>query len=623
MSNPISPPPGLVNGAATPATAAAAAASANEQAHSVIGINFGNAYASIAVINKEGRADTIANEDGERQIACAISFNGSETYVGNQALPQLVKNSANTILGFRNYLGKSFAQVGEQSALSAQLGDVGGVPMYTVSVAPAEEEGEAVEKQLSVRDVTALFLRSLLQSAQDFLSHRLIRGAVLSCPSDWTDAQRAALLAAAEDAGVNVISLLDEAAAAVLAYAPSSASPALPVAADSKIANGNGESHPVPADRRSLVLDIGASSTTTTLISVSHHSLLHVLHRSTDPALGGHQLDAVLLSHFAKEFSKKTGTSLSPTSTAPQDLRALAKLRAASEVTKRSLSATTGSATLDVESLKDGLDYHGSINALRFDLLARGVYSRILAHVRACLDEAGLDQTQVDELVLVGGTASLPGIADQLQAILPDPPTVLSNSIDPSNVVAIGCALQARLSVMHAPPVSRGSGEEEALLRASALSMPVGLVFPPSKGFWEVLKAGTPLPARRKVRVPVPVGVGRVGVEVWEGKEEVRVESVVPPKAERDPDDDEEEEEEEEEPEEVRTLHLVPVTQLAALLLPVTHAEQPEKKGRKAKAVQTEAEVEVVVGLGGEVRVRAWVVGAHKKGVVQVDVGGW
>ncbi|KZT59061.1 hypothetical protein CALCODRAFT_403771, partial [Calocera cornea HHB12733] len=68
----------------------------------VIGINFGNAYASIAVINKEGRADTIANEDGERQIACAVAFSGSETYIGNQALPQLVKNSANTILGFRN-----------------------------------------------------------------------------------------------------------------------------------------------------------------------------------------------------------------------------------------------------------------------------------------------------------------------------------------------------------------------------------------------------------------------------------------------------------------------------------------------------------------------------------------
>ncbi|KAG8686391.1 Hsp70 protein that interacts with Zuo1p [Ceratobasidium sp. 394] len=72
----------------------------------VIGINFGNAYASIAVINNEGQADCIANEDGERQIAAAVSYFGLEEYIGNQAKPQLVKNSQNTITNFRNQLGK-------------------------------------------------------------------------------------------------------------------------------------------------------------------------------------------------------------------------------------------------------------------------------------------------------------------------------------------------------------------------------------------------------------------------------------------------------------------------------------------------------------------------------------
>ncbi|KAF7356851.1 Sorting nexin-41 [Mycena venus] len=72
----------------------------------VVGINFGNAYASIAVYTKEGLAECIANENGERQIACAIAFHGEEIYVGNQAMPQLVKNAQNTITGFRNLLGK-------------------------------------------------------------------------------------------------------------------------------------------------------------------------------------------------------------------------------------------------------------------------------------------------------------------------------------------------------------------------------------------------------------------------------------------------------------------------------------------------------------------------------------
>ncbi|KAJ3522865.1 hypothetical protein NM688_g8809 [Phlebia brevispora] len=88
----------------------------------VVGINLGNSYASISVLNKEGNADCIANEDGERQIACAISFHGEEIYIGNQAKQQLVKNAQNTIIGFRNVIGKKFSEVSQtKSIVSAPI----------------------------------------------------------------------------------------------------------------------------------------------------------------------------------------------------------------------------------------------------------------------------------------------------------------------------------------------------------------------------------------------------------------------------------------------------------------------------------------------------------------------
>ncbi|EJD46476.1 actin-like ATPase domain-containing protein [Auricularia subglabra TFB-10046 SS5] len=324
----------------------------------VIGINFGDSYASIAVLSNEKTAECIANENGERQIACAVSYNGEETYIGNQALPQLVKNARNTITGFRNLLGKKFCDVSEQYTNTTSSAPVikhpdSDLPGYSVErdtrcVCAAHPtpspppEPQRLTKILSVPEVTTLFLRSLLQSATDYLGTR-VDGAVLAVPTWFSPEARAALTEAAEAAGIHVLQLLDEPGAAAL----------LPRQ---------------DTDQTVLVLDAGASGVPLALLAL-RAGLAHVLGSSTTPGCGAKAIDDRLVAFFAKEFMKKTKTPLVLPAQNEEDARAERKLRLAVDATKRTLSAGVGgAAACSVESLKAGLDLAGSINRLRFDL---------------------------------------------------------------------------------------------------------------------------------------------------------------------------------------------------------------------------------------------------------------
>ncbi|QRW26301.1 heat shock protein HSP70 family protein [Rhizoctonia solani] len=304
----------------------------------VIGINFGNAYASIAVINNEGEPDCIANEDGERQIAAALSYFGLEEYIGNQAKPQLVKNSQNTITNFRNQLGKKPIYIGAYHRPRRP-------PAYKVTIlTPAPPPSAAPtpkatplptrpaspipqEKTLTAHDVSVLFLKSLLQSAVDFLG-RPIEGAVLS--------------RAAEEAGIKVLQLLDEAAAAALAYTDA------PPVEDA--------SHALKSDdKTTLVVDLGAASLSLTLLS-----------------------------------------------------------------SKQGLSCA-------VESLKDGRRFQRDFEPTTFRY--------VVDEVKKLLDSAGVDPILVDEVILVGGSAALPGLAERLEGLFGEN-TAIRSEIDPGQGVS-------------------------------------------------------------------------------------------------------------------------------------------------------------------------------------------
>ncbi|KAH6904660.1 dnaK-type molecular chaperone bipA [Coprinopsis sp. MPI-PUGE-AT-0042] len=548
----------------------------------VVGINFGNSYASIAVFTKEGHAESIANEDGERQIACAVAFQGEEIYIGNGAKQQLVKNSKNTILGFRNLLGKKFSEIPQtQSSTSApviQHPTIPDEPAYTVEVlapppkpliassAPASKintpasEPSKQTRTLTVSEVTSMFLKSLCQSAEDFLG-KPIQCAVITVPAWFGDKEREALEKAAEDAGLPVKQLLDESGAAVATTTSDAWS----------FVEGEDSSALLP-DRTQLVIDVGASATNLSLLSI-REGLAYVLSTSTSPH-GADQIDDKLIKHFGAEFTKKTRIPLTiAPSTSPTDARAEAKLRLAIEHTKRTISASPGAATCSVESLKEGMDFTGSINRMRFDMVASTIYGKIAESVVSLLAEAGVDAHEVDEIVYVGGTASLPGLDEHVvlaggfKEDVTTPfarGTVIGGGIgDPTSILARGCAIQAAL--LHSLADTEENKEIiESFHRSTkanqvqATTRTLGLLFPSNReedqelgGVWvPVVRKETALPVRRILQFEVALGAEkRVAAEVWEVKEGIRVERVALPPLEDDSDtpaDDEDEPEHEE-----------------------------------------------------------------------------
>ncbi|SPO29871.1 related to SSZ1 - regulator protein involved in pleiotropic drug resistance [Ustilago trichophora] len=542
-----------------------------EAAGAVIGINFGHSYSSIACINQHGRADVIANEDGERQLATRIAFNGDQVYLANQATPQLVRNAPNVIDNFVNLLGRSFSDLSadEKKRASAAVIDVNGAPGFKVEI-------DGAETTLTVHDVSVRFLRSLFLTAKDFLSGVPIAGAVLSVPQWFPAAQITALKKAAEEAGLIVLQIIPASAAALAAYGLTSpaghgALPAHPDGVDSA-------PYPIAKalDRNVVVVDMGGSSTDVTVLS-ARSGLYTVLSYLHDATVGGTTLDSALVAFFAKEFTKKTKITIAET-----DKRAWAKLRNEAEFTKRALSASN-SATCSVESLAEGVDFTGSVNRMRFDMLAGAAYGKVVAGVEKALKEAGLEACQVDEVVLAGGSARLSGLADRLAGLFGDAEqggAHITASIDADQVIARGCAIQAQ--VIAAAP--EGSKEAEyihnvpaapvtsvAEFKVQTTSAPLGLVL--ADKFVTLIPAHTPFPVRRSYRFPVAKGADSVAFVLDEGVDEVKTETIQPEEEDLD------EDEEPMEPEVVKTA----VTKAAAKNIASFAVPTPSKGGKKVE----------------------------------------
>ncbi|CAG8607448.1 15846_t:CDS:2, partial [Acaulospora colombiana] len=546
----------------------------DDRAPPVVGINFG----PVAKAAQQDYApDCIANEDGERQIATALSFYGEEvvrrdtsTKDKNLRMPARytdvahVKTAAAPVIDHQGEPSFNVQVLEPAPAVPSLQPTPRGSHAATPLQSPPPELAEPTytTKNLTVSAVATIVIQSLVNSAADFLGQR-IQGAVITVPTHFSQEARQALRKSAEAAGVHVLQLLDDAAAASLAY--------------------SSLEKPPSRDRTSLILDLGASALDLTLLSIKQ-GLAHSLASSHTPDIGGDAIDDKLVAFFAKEFTKKTKVQLSPTSTQAADLRALTKLRLAVEHTKRTLSASPGAAACSVESLKDGLDFSGTINRLRFDVEMKGIYAAVADAVKQLLESLNMDNTLLDEVILVGGTALLPGLTSQLANILHDS-TEIRSEIDPSQVLSRGAAVQAGVLASLSPndPLLAAFEEDATVLDAQVTTKALGIYLPQegsedgsSEHYIQVIAAETPLPARRTVSFTTHLTEGNengeVGLEVWEVKDTVKIEKT---KLEVDPED-----EEEEEPEEIETKERVVEKEsfLGSLKLPVVGMRVGKKK---------------------------------------------
>lgn len=324
---------------------------------------------------------------------------------------------------------------------------------------------------------------------------------MIAVPTDFATPQKNSLIDSAKAADLEVLQLVPEPVVALLA-------------SDRKT-NPAGS----PADKISVVADLGGTRSDVAVIS-ARGGMYTVLATAHDYGLGGRQCDDVLLDFFAKEFLKKH--SKTGVSDPRENGRGLAKMRLEAEATKKSLSIGS-TASFNVESLGDGIDYSATVNRTRYELLASKTFGRFTDLILEAVKKAELDVLDVDEVVLCGGTSHTPRIATNVQGAFPEgtrvvAPSLLPDAVNPSELTVRGAALQAELiEGFDAEDVDQST--HPAVTVTAHLSRTVGIVVSGAsrarsgvevngekeegadvqENFKPVITAETPLPVRRTI----------------------------------------------------------------------------------------------------------------------------
>jgi molecular chaperone DnaK (HSP70) len=452
---------------------------------------------------------TIPPPAPDRQIPTILSYVDGEEYYGQQAKAFLVRNPQNTVAYFRDFLGKEFKSIDPtHNHASAHPQESGGSVSFTVKdqadkeAEEGEEPVEAAPSTLSVSEIATRYLRRLVGSASDYLGKK-VTSAVVTVPTNFNDKQKAALIAAAAAADLEVLQVISEPVAAVLAY---DARP------EAKI-----------EDKIVVVADLGGTRSDVAVVA-SRGGMYTILATVHDYEFAGVALDKVLMDHFAKEFLKKNSGASDPR----ENPRSLAKLRLEAESTKRALSLGTN-ASFSVESLADGIDFASTINRLRYETIARTVFEGINRLVESAVKKAGLDVLDVDEVVLSGGSSHTPRIATNIGYVFPQKTRILAPSsdvtaINPSELGARGAALQASL-IQDYEAEDINQSTHAAVTTVPHVANAVGVISVNEAGeevFVPVIQPDTAVPARRTVHVSAPNG-GDVLVKVAEGNTHIKV----------------------------------------------------------------------------------------------------
>lgn len=518
-----------------------------------IGISFGNTNSSIAYTTaSEGKAEVIANEEGDRQIPSILSYIGGEEFWGTQAKSQFVRNPTNTIAYFRDFLGKGFDAVDptpcHASAHPVKVANTVGFVVQEHADSDETEDGESVEEQkepekstLTVSEITTRHLRRLKQSASDFLGKN-VTAAVVTVPSDFSDDQKAALSASAQKAGIEVLQFIPEPVSALLAH-------------DAKIQQAaDGPASTQQEDKIILVADLGGTRSDVAVVA-SRGGMYTTLSTAHDYELGGATLDKVLVEYAAKEFLKKHKTAKDPR----ENERSLAKLTLEAENVKKALSLGA-SASFGVESLSDGLDFGLTVNRTRYELLANKVLMSFARLIESAVQKADLDVLDIDTVLLSGGTSHTPKIASNLQAHFPQStviiaPSTSTTAINPSELAARGAAIQASL-IAEFEKEQIEESTEAVVTVTPHLSNAIGLVSGAEgkEEFTVIIEPETPVPVRRTAQIAVKDG-GDVLVRLAEGVRSIDVsrEERLTTNGTAKDEEDEDEDDSDDEPEETRS----------------------------------------------------------------------
>jgi molecular chaperone DnaK len=369
----------------------------------IIGIDLGTTNSVVAVM--EGSEPTvIANPEGHRITPSVVAFaKGDERLVGQVAKRQAVTNPENTIFSIKRFMGRRFDEVSEEMKM---------VPYEVAKAANGDARVKARDDEYSPPQISAIVLQKLKQAAEEYLGQQ-VEKAVITVPAYFNDAQRQATKDAGQIAGLEVMRIVNEPTAAALAYG-----------LDKK------------KDETIAVYDFGGGTFDISILEVGE-GVVEVKATNGDTHLGGDNLDHRIIEWIVDGFISDEGIDLS------KDKMALQRLREAAEKAKMELSTVVETEvnlpfiTADQSGPKH---LQRKLTRAKFEQLVDDLLQRTVGPVKQALSDAGLDPSDIDEVVLVGGSTRVPKVQELVKALFGREP---HRGVNPDEVVAIGAAVQA------------------------------------------------------------------------------------------------------------------------------------------------------------------------------------
>jgi heat shock protein 5 len=383
---------------------AAVAFAEDEKLGTVIGIDLGTTYSCVGVY-KNGRVEIIANDQGNRITPSYVAFTDEERLIGDAAKNQATVNPKRTVYDVKRLIGRKFDDKDVQKdakMFSFDLVNRAGKPHVSVDIA-----GET--KVFSPEEISAMILVKMKETAEAFLG-KTVKHAVVTVPAYFNDAQRQATKDAGTISGLNVVRIINEPTAAAIAYG-----------LDKK-----------DGEKNILVFDLGGGTFDVSILTIDN-GVFEVISTNGDTHLGGEDFDQRIMEYFMKLIKKKYKKDISG------DARAIQKLRREAERAKRALSSQH-QVRMEIESLSDGVDLSEPLTRARFEELCMDLFKKTLGPVKKAMEDAQLQKSEINEVVLVGGSTRIPKVQELLKEYFDGKEP--NKGINPDEAVAYGAAVQ-------------------------------------------------------------------------------------------------------------------------------------------------------------------------------------
>ena len=375
----------------------------------IIGIDLGTTNSCVAVL-ENGKTKVIENSEGTRTTPSIIAYTDNEILVGASAKRQSVTNPKNTIYAVKRLIGRKFDE-------SAVQKDIDLMPYTIIKADNGDAWVEAAGEKYAPPQVSAEILRKMKTTAEDYLGYEVTQ-AVITVPAYFNDSQRQATKDAGRIAGLEVLRIINEPTAAALAF---------------------GVDKEDDKDRKVVVYDLGGGTFDISIIEIAKvdgETQIEVLSTNGDTFLGGEDFDQRLMEYIIDEFKKDSGVDLK------NDMMALQRLKETAEKAKIELSSTTQTTvnlpyiTADANGPKH---LNVTITRAKFESIVDDLIQRSIEPCKIALKDAGINISEIDEVILVGGQTRMPKVQEAVEALFGKAPR---KDVNPDEAVAAGAAIQ-------------------------------------------------------------------------------------------------------------------------------------------------------------------------------------